>query len=253
MTDNIREAALRYEIEHPVVNDAKMAIWRRYGARSWPTLVLIDPAGDVVWAASGEREFEEIKAVIDRGLPYYRAQGLLKPAPRPKLLERQASGDDALRFPGKVLADGASGRLFIADSNHNRIVVARSMESCSMSSAAARLAEPMAASRRAASIIRKAWRWSATCCTWPTRRIICCGRSISTAKSVTTVAGTGEKGSAWAGVLGENRDSLNLGAAKEPRTPTYDAARESVGAVAAWERFVHRDGGHASDLEDAAR
>ena len=57
VTDNIREAALRYEIEHPVVNDAKMTIWRRYGARSWPTLVLIDPAGDVVWAASGEREF----------------------------------------------------------------------------------------------------------------------------------------------------------------------------------------------------
>ena len=30
-----------------------------------------------------------------------------------------------LRFPGKVLADEKSGRLFIADSNHNRIVVAR--------------------------------------------------------------------------------------------------------------------------------
>ena len=74
-TDNIREAVLRYEIEHPVVNDAKMTIWGTYGAQSWPTLVLIDPAGDVVWAASGERTFDEIKAVIDRGLPYYRAQG----------------------------------------------------------------------------------------------------------------------------------------------------------------------------------
>ena len=72
VTENIREAVLRYEIEHPVVNDAKMAIWRRYGARSWPTLVLIDPAGEVVWAASGERTFEDMKAVIDRGLPYYR-------------------------------------------------------------------------------------------------------------------------------------------------------------------------------------
>ena len=28
VTDNIREAVLRYEIEHPVVNDAKMAIWQ---------------------------------------------------------------------------------------------------------------------------------------------------------------------------------------------------------------------------------
>ncbi len=124
VTENIREAALRYEIEHPVVNDAQMTIWKRYGARSWPTLVLIDPAGEVVWAASGERTFEQMKAVIERGLPYYRAQGLLKPVPRPVLLEGAKSSDTPLRFPGKVLADEPGGRLFIADSNHNRVVVA---------------------------------------------------------------------------------------------------------------------------------
>lgn len=125
VSDNIREAALRYEIEHPVVNDAKMTIWQRYGARSWPTLVLIDPNGEVVWAASGERTFDDIKAVIDRGLPYYRQQGLLKPAARPAIIGRAKGDDTPLRFPGKVLADVAGERLFIADSNHNRIVVAR--------------------------------------------------------------------------------------------------------------------------------
>ena len=124
VTQNIREAALRYEIEHPVVNDAEMTIWQRFGARSWPTLVLIDPQGEVVWAASGEREFEDITAVIDRGLPYYRAHGLLKPAPRPVVFEGMRPPPTPLRFPGKVLADDASGRLFIADSNHNRIAVA---------------------------------------------------------------------------------------------------------------------------------
>jgi sugar lactone lactonase YvrE len=124
VTDNIREAALRYEIEHPVVNDAKMTIWRRYGARSWPTLVLIDPAGDVVWAASGERDFEEMKTVIDRGLAYYREQGILKPAQRPTILGLEETADTPLRFPGKVLLDEAGKRLFIADSNHNRIVAA---------------------------------------------------------------------------------------------------------------------------------
>jgi sugar lactone lactonase YvrE/thiol-disulfide isomerase/thioredoxin len=124
VTDNIREAAMRYEIEHPVVNDAEMRIWRRYGARSWPTLVLIDPAGDVVWVASGEREFEEMKEVIERGLPFYRAAGLLKPAPRPAIIPGPHMVESPLRFPGKVLADEAGGRLFIADSNHNRIIVA---------------------------------------------------------------------------------------------------------------------------------
>lgn len=122
-SDNIREAAHRYEIEHPIVNDAHMAIWRQYGARSWPTLVLIDPAGDVVWAASGEREFAEMKAVIERGLPYYRAQGLLVPAPRPETSTDKKQNASTLRFPGKVLADEATQRLFVADSNHNRILV----------------------------------------------------------------------------------------------------------------------------------
>jgi DNA-binding beta-propeller fold protein YncE len=124
VTDNVREAVLRYEIEHPVVNDPKMTIWGTYGARSWPTLVLIDPAGDVVWAASGERSFDEIKAVIDRGLPYYRAQGLLKPAPRAVIIDASKQTATPLRYPGKILADEKSGRLFIADSNHNRIVIA---------------------------------------------------------------------------------------------------------------------------------
>jgi sugar lactone lactonase YvrE len=123
VSENIREAALRYEIEHPVVNDAQMAIWRRFGARSWPTLVLIDPNGDVVWAAAGEQTFEDMKAVIDRGLPYYRKHGLLKPAPRPALVAAEFSSDTPLRFPGKVLADEMGKRLFIADSNHNRIVI----------------------------------------------------------------------------------------------------------------------------------
>ncbi len=122
-SQNIREAVERYEIEHPVVNDANMAIWRSFGARSWPTLVLIDPAGEVVWARSGERPFEEMKEVIDLGLPYYRAQKLLVPAPRPAVIGGKKREATALRFPGKVLADAKGGRLFISDSNHNRIVV----------------------------------------------------------------------------------------------------------------------------------
>ena len=38
-------------------------------------------------------------------------------------LEKDRSLDGVLSFPGKVEADEASGRLFIADSNHNRIVI----------------------------------------------------------------------------------------------------------------------------------
>jgi thiol-disulfide isomerase/thioredoxin len=121
-TENIREAVARYEIAHPVVNDSQLTLWNRYGVNSWPTLVLIDPLGEAVWVGNGERKFEDVKAIIDRGLPFYRAAGLVNPAPLP-FLEVEEQEATPLRFPGKVLADDAGGRLFITDSNHNRIVV----------------------------------------------------------------------------------------------------------------------------------
>src|SRR5260370_14339183 len=47
-TENIRRIVLRYEIEHPIVNDADFAIWKPYDVDSWPTRHLIDPAGYII-------------------------------------------------------------------------------------------------------------------------------------------------------------------------------------------------------------
>ncbi|MBM3840227.1 MAG: redoxin domain-containing protein [Verrucomicrobia bacterium] len=54
-TANIREAVQRHEIEHPVVNDKDFQVWKSYGARAWPTLVLINPHGKVLRACPGGR------------------------------------------------------------------------------------------------------------------------------------------------------------------------------------------------------
>jgi DNA-binding beta-propeller fold protein YncE len=122
---NIREAVMRYRIEHPVVNDADHALWNRFGVNSWPTLILIDPEGNAVWARSGEVTFEELDKVLKGAVPYYRKKGLLDATPVRFDLEVHRAEPTPLRFPGKVLADAASGRLFVADSNHNRIVVSK--------------------------------------------------------------------------------------------------------------------------------
>ncbi|NQT37297.1 MAG: redoxin domain-containing protein, partial [Planctomycetes bacterium] len=122
-TDNLTEAVLRYKIEHPVVNDTGHVIWRRFGVRAWPTLLLIDPEGYAVWGKSGEATFEQIDEAIKLGLPYYDGRKLLDRTPMRFAREKAPETDSPLRFPGKVLADGASGRLFIADTNHNRVVV----------------------------------------------------------------------------------------------------------------------------------
>jgi len=120
---NITEAVLRYEIKHPVVNDARHAIWERFGVRSWPTAVLIDPEGKAVYGRSGEFKATEFAMLLDKAIPYYRKKGTLDETPLRFDLAAGNVKDTPLRFPGKVLADQETDRLFIADSNHNRIVI----------------------------------------------------------------------------------------------------------------------------------
>ena len=123
-TENIRQAVLRYEIEHPVVNDPQMWMWRQYGVRSWPTVMLIDPEGKVIGGHSGEGLFEPFDQIIGKVVEAFDAECKIDRRPLGLILEAAGVPQSLLSFPGKVLADPAGGRLFIADSNHNRIVVA---------------------------------------------------------------------------------------------------------------------------------
>ena len=124
LTENIRQAILRYEIQHPVVNDKEMQIWRSYAVRSWPTLVLVDPEGYVMGAYSGEGNYEAIDRRLRESLAYFRSRGVVKEEPLNLSLEKERLGPSPLSFPGKILADPIKDRLFISDSNHNRIVIA---------------------------------------------------------------------------------------------------------------------------------
>ena len=124
-TENIRRIILRYEIEHPVYNDSEFAVWSSYGVRAWPTQVLIDPAGYVVGAASGEGNYEIIDQTVAKLVEEFRKRGELNEQPLKLVLERAKVGDLPLAFPGKIIADAATDRLFIADSNHNRIVITK--------------------------------------------------------------------------------------------------------------------------------
>ena len=123
-TDNIRQAILRYEIEHPVVNDFAMEVWQQYTVQAWPTLMLIDPEGKLVGYFSGEGVFEPFDKLIAKLIETFDAKGKIDRAPFNRKLERMKAPSSILAFPGKVLADEKSKQLFISDSNHNRIVVA---------------------------------------------------------------------------------------------------------------------------------
>jgi sugar lactone lactonase YvrE len=122
-TENIRQAILRYGISHPVVNDANFEVWDAYTARAWPTLVLVDTRGKVVGQRSGEGVFDAFDEPIGRLVAEAKAAGTLDTRPLDLTLERDTAPRSLLSFPGKVLADAASKRLFISDSNHGRVVV----------------------------------------------------------------------------------------------------------------------------------
>lgn len=123
-SQNIRDAILRYDIRHPVVNDSDMVLWRKFGTQAWPTLAIVDPEGRFVGSQSGEGHRELLDKIIARMIKYHRGKGTLDETPLVFESEASKATTTALRYPGKVLADNSSQRVFITDSNHNRIVVA---------------------------------------------------------------------------------------------------------------------------------
>jgi thiol-disulfide isomerase/thioredoxin len=123
-SESIRKAISRYEIAHPVVNDADMEIWKAYGVRSWPSLYLIDPEGNFVGRGSGEGLYNALDEAIGKLVRLHREKKTLDEHPlRFQPPQSRERADSPLFFPGKVLADANSNRLFIADSTHHRIVI----------------------------------------------------------------------------------------------------------------------------------
>ncbi len=124
VTKSIREVIQRYGITHPVVNDSDFQTWDLYGATAWPTLVLVDPGGTIADRLEGEGVYAWFKPRIQELVDRFSRTGLLDERALSAIETRPAAPDSVLSYPGKVLADAAGGRLLIADTSHNRIVVA---------------------------------------------------------------------------------------------------------------------------------
>ncbi len=129
-TENIRSKVREYGIKHPVANDANQVIWDRFGARSWPTLALIDTGGQLVRVAgqrngmfAGEGHYDELDAEIARLIAQAKQRGELDETPVEFPAEMDRSSTGGLLYPGKVAADPKGKRLFVSDTGHNRIVV----------------------------------------------------------------------------------------------------------------------------------
>jgi DNA-binding beta-propeller fold protein YncE len=122
-TEAVRHAILRLNVGHPVVNDREFTVWQSFAVRAWPTLMFIDPEGKVIGKHEGEFELQQFDQLIGAMVAEFEAAGTLDRRPLELSLDQHES-TSGLRFPGKVLADESRDLLAIADSGHNRIVLA---------------------------------------------------------------------------------------------------------------------------------
>jgi hypothetical protein len=118
-TARIRDASLRYQILHPIVNDRQFRIWRSYAVRAWPTVVVIDRNRYVVGAHAGEFTAEMFRPVLDSLVAMEPPPGAVVTPHFP--VEPPVPEPGQLRYPGKVAIEGT--RIAIADTGNGRVLV----------------------------------------------------------------------------------------------------------------------------------
>ena len=120
-TQRIRQAALKFGVHHPIVNDADMKVWKSYGIRAWPTVTLISPTGKVVWQRAGESFYEDARnQILALKIKH-------KDVLNTKKFEFQLAKAEKkeLMFPSKLIRanqDDNEPTFWMADSGNNRVL-----------------------------------------------------------------------------------------------------------------------------------
>ncbi|KAG6459354.1 hypothetical protein O3G_MSEX011337 [Manduca sexta] len=129
ISKNVCAAVQRYNIHHPVVNDADSYVWDRAGIRCWPTLLVLGPNNKPLFIFTGEGHREELVEYVGVTLQHFSARlstVSLPISPSTHLLPKEES---LLHFPGKVALNpfyrGRTDEPFLAvsDTGHNRVLL----------------------------------------------------------------------------------------------------------------------------------
>lgn len=108
----------RYDLRHPIVLDPDMQMWNAYGVQAWPTLVLLGPDGDVQKTFIGEQSYAQLAGPIETALANAAPASKLPRLP----LQPIAARTRALATPSGIAV--SPSLVAIADTGHNRIVLA---------------------------------------------------------------------------------------------------------------------------------
>ncbi len=112
LADTVLQAIHRHDIHHPVLNDPDMTTWSAYGVRAWPTLVLVDPEGNIAATYSGEGHGHAIDALLSELVDIHDKKGTLERGPG--VYKPVESPAGVFRQPGKVETIPAHYREFFS-------------------------------------------------------------------------------------------------------------------------------------------
>jgi thiol-disulfide isomerase/thioredoxin len=119
-SSSVLSAVHRHGIDHPILNDPEMATWSSYNVRAWPTLILVDPEGEIVGTWSGEGHGHAISATLTDLISQYAAKGSLIRGKGLFAAEEPLAG--TYLQPGKIETLN-SERILVSDSGHHSLAI----------------------------------------------------------------------------------------------------------------------------------
>ncbi|CAK1603371.1 unnamed protein product [Parnassius mnemosyne] len=126
---NILAAVQRYNIHHPVVNDADSLFWDALGIRCWPTLLVLGPGNKPMFILTGEGHRRELVWYVGAAIRHFGSRVSTASLPISPSNYIKSKDNEVLYFPSKVaLNPFYRGRpeepfLAISDTGHHRVLL----------------------------------------------------------------------------------------------------------------------------------
>ncbi|MFT6333175.1 MAG: thiol-disulfide isomerase/thioredoxin, partial [Lentimonas sp.] len=127
-SNNIKKAILKYDISNLVINDSNLKIWEDFKISSWPTLVLLNPQGEVVKKYENKISIKEVRKDVLKLAEKYRYE--INKNSLPIVLERNKAISHILKFPSEIefaqdfsyLDMKKTNALIISNTGKNKII-----------------------------------------------------------------------------------------------------------------------------------
>ncbi|MEM7180978.1 MAG: redoxin domain-containing protein [Spirochaetota bacterium] len=120
---SLQKALQRHAITYPVIHDKDFKLWQAYGLNYWPSFVIIDPEGKIIGKHTGEGIYHLFSELIESVHKTFSQKNLFNPSPVTETAKKKdAIFSTTLSFPSKLAIDAKEKTLYIADTNHHRIL-----------------------------------------------------------------------------------------------------------------------------------